>query len=154
MTMTQSAFLDPRSPPTDYEIHAALGESASARWARLAGALDRDYGARFSLRWDGPRSGWCVACKRAGRPFVTLTPRRGGFDALVVLGRAEANVARGLPLGAQARDAFSASPQLHDGRWLFLTIGSDADLEDLLELLAAKLPARMRARLALVPHPA
>jgi hypothetical protein len=90
-----------------------------------------------------------VPFKRAGRPFVTLTPRHGGFDALVVLGRAEADAARGLPLGGGTREAFVDSPQLHDGRWLFLPIGGDEDADDLLRLLSVKLPARVRARLGL-----
>ena len=148
--MNASAFLDRSTPPADRDLLAALGDAA-ARWSRLARTL-RELGAHATARWDGPRSGWCVAYRRAGRPFVTLTPRAGGFDALVVLGRAEADAARGLPLGEGTREAFVDSPQLRDGRWLFLSIGSDADADDLLRLLSVKLPARVRARLDIASH--
>ena len=143
--MTASAFLDRSVPPAEHDLHAILGMAAH-RWMRLERILVDELGAHPAPRWDGPRSGWCVAVKRAGRPLVTLTPRAGGFDAIVVLGQAEADAARGLRLGEATREAFTDSPQLHDGRWLFLPIGSDADLDDLLRLLSVKLPARLRER--------
>lgn len=144
--MSASALLDRSVPPTDHDLYATLGD-AGPRWARLHRILVDELGARAAPRWDGPRSGWCVAVKRAGRPFVTLTPRAGGFDALVVLGRAEADAAGGLRLGEAVRETFTDSPQLHDGRWLSLPICSDADLEDLLRLLSVKLPVRLRDHL-------
>jgi hypothetical protein len=149
--MNASAFLDRSLPPTDHELIAALGDAAP-RWLRLVRVLVGEIGAHAEARWDGPRSGWCLPFKRAGRPLVTLTPRSAGFDALVVLGQHEADAARGLPLGEAVRDAFVDSPQLHDGRWLFLSIGSDADADDLLRLLSVKLPARLRARLEDAGH--
>ena len=151
--MSSSAFLDRDHSPAHHELLAALGDAAP-RWVSLARTLADELGARSAWRWDGPRSGWCVPFKRAGRPFVTLTPRTGGFDALVVLGAAEADVAGALPMGEVIRDAFADSPQLHDGRWLFLPIASDADQSDLLQLLTVKLPPRVRARLASTLHPA
>ncbi|HSI99554.1 MAG TPA: DUF3788 family protein [Patescibacteria group bacterium] len=147
-----TTFRDRDHSPSDHELRAALGEAA-ARWANLARTLTDELGAKPAWRWDGPRSGWCLPFRRAGRPFVTLTPRTGGFDALVVLGAAEAAVAGALPMGEATREAFADSPQLHDGRWLFLPIASDADEGDLLRLLTVKLPARVRARLASKLHP-
>jgi hypothetical protein len=151
--MSTSVFLDPEHPPTERELRAAVGESSAELWDELVGVLERDLGAHPRHRWDGPRSGWCVPFTRAGRPLVTLTPETGAFAALVVLGRTEADAAAGLPLGEQVRDLFASSPQLHDGRWLFLTIASHEDMEDLLRLLTVKLPPRVRARLALARPP-
>jgi hypothetical protein len=151
--MTRSAFVDHDHAPTDQEIRAVLGEAVAGVWTELAATLERDFGARWQHRWDGPRSGWSVAYRRAGRPFVTLTPEAGAIGALVVLGRTEAEAAGGLPLGEQVRDLFASSEQLHDGRWLFLTIATHDDLEDLLRLLTVKLPARVRAKLALARPP-
>jgi hypothetical protein len=151
--VSSSAFLDRDHSPADHELCRVLGDAAP-RWAWLTRTLADDFGARSTWRWDGPRSGWCAAFKRAGRPFVTLTPRADGIDALVVLGATEADVAGALPMGESIRDAFADSPQLHDGRWLFLPIASDADGRDLLRLLTVKLPPRVRARLPSMLHPA
>jgi hypothetical protein len=149
--VSSSAFLDRDHSPADHELRAVLGDAA-ARWVSLAHTLTDELGAQSAWRWDGPRAGWCVPFRRAGRPFVTLTPRAGGFDALVVLGAAEADVARALPMGEATREAFADSPQLHDGRWLFLPIASDCDANELLRLLSVKLPPRVRARLASKLH--
>jgi hypothetical protein len=151
--VTTSPFLDREHPPTEREVHAALGEAATELWDEIVQVLEHDLGARRRYRWDGRRSGWSVPFTRAGRPFVTLTPEHGAIAALVVLGRAEADAAAGLPLGQQVRDLFASSSQLHDGRWLFLTIASREDMEDLVRLLTVKLPPRIRARLALARPP-
>lgn len=141
--MNASAFLDRSAPPEEATLYGVLG-NAARRWERLTSVLVERVGASGEPRWDGPRSGWCIPFRRAGRPLLTLTPRSGGFDAMVVLGQAEADEARGLRLGEATRRAFLDSPQLHDGRWLFLSIGSDEDLDDLLRLLCVKLPVRLR----------
>lgn len=141
--MNASAFLDRSTPPDETSLLAVLGDAAR-RWERLTTLLVERAGARSAPRWDGARDGWCMPFRRAGRPLVTLTPRSGGFDAMVVLGQAEADAARGLRLGESTRRAFLDSPQLRDGRWLFLSIGSDENLNDLVRLLCVKLPMRLR----------
>ena len=133
-------------PPTPDEIDRVLGLGAPL-WHELLTRLTRDFGGRPSLRWDGRRSGWCVPVKRAGRPFVTLTPRDGGLRALVVLGAGEADLVGALPLGERTREVVQSSPQLQDGRWLFLTVATRSDLHDLLALLAVKLPPTVRQRM-------
>jgi hypothetical protein len=145
--MTHSAFMDRTVPPTEREVIAAMGDVAPL-WKALVARLTDDFGAKGSFRWDGPKYGWSLPFTRAGRPFVTLTPQRGGMQALVVLGRHDADMAGALMLNASARSIFGASPQLHDGRWLYLPIGSHDDIDDLLKLLTVKLPPRVRARVA------
>jgi hypothetical protein len=145
--MTHSAFMDPAAPPTEPQVIAAIGEVAPL-WRELVNRLTREIGAKSTFRWDGRNYGWSLPFTRAGRSFVTLTPQSGGMQALVVLGRHEADMARALPLNGLTRAIFEASPQLHDGRWLFLSIGSHDDLDDLLKLLTVKLPPRVRVRVA------
>jgi hypothetical protein len=145
--MSAPAFLDASHAPTNAEIETAL-RGAAPLWPRLLEWLDEPIRARGTLRWDGPRFGWCLAVRRSGRPFVTLTPIDGGFEAMVVLGAKEAALTEGLGLSRQLRDRLEELPQLRDGKWLFLEIRTAAELADLETLLLAKLPPTVRARVA------
>lgn len=73
-----------------------------------------------------------------GREDVSLTPDRGGFTALVVLGEKETEAARGLDLGKHVRTVFEEARQLRDGRWLFVPVESERDVDDIEALLAVK----------------
>lgn len=145
--MAERVLLDPAGEPDAPALAAVLSESAGL-WERLSRRLD-EMGAVGSWSWGGRKYGWERRYKRAGRPFLTLTPLSGGcFSALVVLGRAETEVASGLPLSSRGRGLFDATPQLHDGRWLFVPVESEADVDDVVLLVLAKLPERVRQRLS------
>lgn len=120
---------------------------ALEQWDTLARHLTEDVGATGAWSWGGSRSGWELRFKRAGRPLTTLTPGNGEFTALVVLGREEALRASALRLGERARRTFEDAHAYHDGRWLFLGVAGDDDLEDFRVLVREKLPARLRASL-------
>lgn len=130
--------------------HQALADrlgGSIAPWDALVGYLTDDVGAQGAWSWGGTKSGWELRFKRAGRPLTTLTPGQGGFTALVVLGREEALRAAGLRLGEPARRTFEEAHPYHDGRWLFLSVADDDDLEDVIALVREKLPARLRESL-------
>ena len=55
-----------------------------------------------------------------------------------MLGKAEAEKAEALTLGEQVGKVFRETPQLHDGRWLFIPVTSDTDVDDVEQLLLAK----------------
>lgn len=123
-----------------------IGDSIG-RWDALVTWLTDETGARGSWSWGGSRSGWELRFKRAGRPLTTLTPGHGAFTALVVLGQEDALRASGLALGERARRNFDEAHPYHDGRWLFLSVLDDTDLEDVTALVRSKLPARLRESL-------
>lgn len=146
--MSAPAFLDASHAPSDAEIETVL-RSAAPAWRTLVGWLDQPIRATGTLRWDGPRFGWCLPFRRSGRPFVTLTPIVGGFEAMVVLGAREAALTEGLGLSRRLRDRLDELPQLRDGKWVFLEIRGTDELADLETLLLAKLPPTVRARIAM-----
>ena len=76
--------------------------------------------------------------RKGGRTLVSLVPDRGGFTALVVLGEKEVDAVRQLELGRHVRDVFDSATQLRDGRWLFISVKSARDVEDIERLLAVK----------------
>ena len=142
--MSKAVVNDSDAPPSEADLERLLGP-ASVAWRTVREGLAA-MGATAAWSWGGAKSGWELRCTRAGRPFTTLTPQRGAFQALVIIGPSLAAEAAALPLNRAARKTFDAAHPYRDGRWLFLPIASRGDAEDVLVLLELKLPPRVRAR--------
>jgi len=141
--MAPTVFMDPEHRPTEKEILGALGSRASL-WARLTAYLDEAYAIEPTYVPPSRNYGWDVKYRTGGKTLVSLTPDDARFTALVVLGEKEAEAARELDLGAHVREVFEEARQLRDGRWLFVDVESDRDVEDIQTLLAVKRRPRSR----------
>ena len=135
--MARTAFMDPEHRPTEKEILGALGSRAPL-WARLTAYLAEAYAIEPTFVPPSRNYGWDVKYRKGGKTLVSLTPDEGGFTALVVLGEKEAEAARELELGKRMQGVFDDARQLRDGRWLFVQVESEWDVEDIEKLLAVK----------------
>ena len=135
--MAPTVFMDPEHVPGDREIARALGSSAPL-WERLTEYVEESYGIEPTSVPPSRNSGWDVKYRKGGKTLVALTPVEGGFTALVVLGEKETEAARGLGLGDHVRAVLDGARQLRDGRWLFIAVESDRDVDDVEALLAVK----------------
>ena len=134
--------LDDRSRvPRDDEFGPAVG-TAVALWEDV-GRQVFAMGARSAPSWGG-RAGWELRFRRAGRPFVTLTPGTDSFQACVVLGERETATAEATALPPAVRAVLDGARRYPDGTWLFIPIGSAEDVAGLVDLLEIKLPERAR----------
>ena len=135
--MARTAFMDPEHRPTEKKVLGALGSRAPL-WARLTAYLAEAYAIEPTLVPPSRNYGWDVKYRKGGKTLVSLTPDEGGFTALVVLGEKEAEAARELELGKRVQGVFDDARQLRDGRWLFVQVESERDVEDIEKLLAVK----------------
>jgi hypothetical protein len=129
--------MDREHAPTRAEIAIALGAAAHL-WDSLTAALDEAYGIEPAFVPPSKSYGWDVKYRKGGRTLVSLTPDRGAFTALVVLGAKEVEAAEDVELGEHVRAVFDEAAQYHDGRWLFVRVESERDVEDVLALLRLK----------------
>lgn len=135
--MASTAFMDRDRPPTASEIAEALG-SVAPLWERIERFVETSYGVEPTFVPPSKNYGWDVKYRKGGKTLVALTPDRGGFTVLVVLGEKETEAARELDLGPHVQDVFDAARQLRDGRWLFVHVESERDVDDIERLLAVK----------------
>jgi hypothetical protein len=85
--------------------------------------------------------------RRSGKALFTLIPRRGGVQALVVVGPTVWAAAGDVELSPATRAAWDLAHPYPDGRWLWLDVASDAvaaDIECLVTLKSAP-PKRRKA---------
>lgn len=128
-----------RHQPSPEELRSALG-SLYPLWERLTRFLEARVG--LTSQWSpwGPAGfGWGFRVRKGGRALVALYPQPGRIMAQIVLGRAQAERALELEFGGNASRILREAPQLRDGRWLSIPVLTEADVEDVEQLLAIKM---------------
>ncbi|MCJ7702556.1 MAG: DUF3788 domain-containing protein [Anaerolineales bacterium] len=144
--MHKGYFTDRSHQPSLEEIQLALG-SIYPLWERLTGFIHTHYQITGAFSFWGPaKSGWNLRYRRKGKALAALYPQKERIIAQVVLGQAQAGAALSLKLGEKVSGMLREAPQLHDGRWLWILVLDEADVEDVEQLLLVKMrPVRPAA---------
>lgn len=136
--MLENAFINHPSPPAEADLTAALGAAAPIWDAFLlalsgAGIADTRVWKSHSAKW-----GWSLRVLKKKRTIVWLSPGRGGFDVLFILGERAVAAARSSKLPRHVLAALNAAPKYPEGTGLRLTVKSPRDLPALRKLAAIK----------------
>ncbi|MFZ5820528.1 MAG: DUF3788 domain-containing protein [Chloroflexota bacterium] len=135
--MSIGLFVDKAHPPTQQEVHDALG-SRLPLWQQLLQFVADNYQLPDDLSFGGKKYGWNIWYRKGGKTLASLYPQKDYFVAQVVLGKEQVEKAFQLQLGKNVRTALEETPQFHDGRWLFIQVRSEEDVRDVQELLRIK----------------
>ena len=136
--MTVGSLLDKDHPPTWQEIEQTLGDAWGA-WDRLTRYLAETYPEiPPELSYGGKKYGWNLWYRKSGKSLLSLFPNEGYFVAQIVLGSAQVEQALSLELGENVGSLLRQTPQLHDGRWLYIQASTEQDVGDIQQLLRLK----------------
>ena len=125
--------------PTKEQVASMLG-SEYRLWKRLVQFVEnKDHIEGKWSFWGPEKSGWNMRFRRKGKALVPLYPGHEQIIANIVLDVEQAQEANGLKLGEKASKLLRKSPQLHDGRWLFIPVVNEADADEIEQLLLLKL---------------
>ena len=130
-------FLDKAQPPAQEDLQEAMG-NVFPLWERLLRFIQTNYQLPGEMSYGGKKYGWNMWYRKSGKSLTSLYPQQGGFVAQVVLGREQAEKAAGLQLGEKVRLLVDETPLLHDGKWLFIPVKEEADVQDVERLLLLK----------------
>ncbi len=135
--MTIGLFTDKEHQPTTKEVFDALG-AQQALWNGLTQFIADNYPIPGAWNYGGKNYGWNIWYRKSGKTLVTLYPQKGCFVAQIVLGKDQVEQALDLKLGKNVGTVLTETPQLHDGRWLFIKVKTAKDVEDVQQLLQVK----------------
>ena len=135
--MSYERMLDKDHQPTDREILKTIGDTAP--WLELKQYLESSYDFASELV-DYGKHGWTIRYRKSGKTLCSLFPEKGAFTALVVLGKKEAEKALSMmdQFNASVRKLLDDTEQLHDGRWLWIRVRKQSDIDSIEELLKLK----------------
>ena len=135
--MSVSIFADKEKQPTMDEVLAVIG-GKRPHWESLVEFMQANYGAEPFLNFYGKSYGWMFAFKQAARTLLALYPQKGGFTAQVVLGLPAVEKTADIPLGDTTRQAITKANRFREGAWVYLTVNTAADVDDIKKLVVLK----------------
>jgi hypothetical protein len=136
-SMTISYFVDKLSPPSSSELESVMG-SAFPFWERLIHFIDDNYQMTGELIYGGKNYGWNLWYRKSGKSLVSIYPQTESIVAQVVLGKEQVEKALNVKLGEKVGNMVRETPQLHDGKWLFIPVTTEVDVQDIEQLLLVK----------------
>ncbi len=134
-----NAFIGKTHKPTEEEIAAALGPTASV-WNDLVGWFANELGV-LDQEWKStaPKYGWTLVLSLKKRRIVYLAPCAGCFRAAFVLGNRAVAAARVAGLPKPVLKLLDESPHYAEGTGLRLLVRTAKDLPPVKKLAQIKL---------------
>jgi len=137
--MLYQRMLDKAQEPSEGDILIQLGNSSSL-WFDIRSCLDQMYDFVPELVFYGKKYGWTIRYRKSGKTLCSLFPEKDAFTILVVLGKNEVGKVDSAidQLNPNVRSIFENADQYHDGRWLWIRVFSNEDVESIKFLLTKK----------------
>lgn len=136
----------PGKAPGDDEVAAWIGKKTDKFWKKAIQFIKRTYPDVFIPKWlfGGKKNGWALRYKKS-KSFCTLIPEKNCFRIQIVFGADERRKVETIrnELSTQMQNEYDNAKTYHDGKWLFVTVDSEAIFADITRLLAVKRKPRI-----------
>ncbi len=132
-------MLDGATRPTENEMAKTVGEK-SVLWFELFKYLEEYYDFAPELVFYGEKYGWTIRYRKSGKTLCSFFPENKAFTVLVTLGKKEVEKTISIldKLNSEVRSLFENAKQLRDGRWLWIRVLTNKDVESIKLLLSVK----------------
>ncbi len=137
--MPYERLLNKSCIPTNQDIIDNIGGKANL-WLRIHEFIADNYNFNKELAFFSKNYGWTVRYRKSNKTLASFFPEKGAFSILLVLGRMEAekvNLIRD-KLNKNFLSIFDDTEQLHDGRWLWIRILNQEDLDSFIKVIKIK----------------
>lgn len=135
--MSISAFSRKDQEPTLQDVSAIVGAKLPL-WEDLVAFISEHYHIAGVFRYYGKSYGWQLWFQRSRKTLVSLYPQQNGFVVRIVLGPTLVDAASQLLLGTNVRRTLEGAQQYPEGKWRFIAVSSNEDIEDVKKLLLLK----------------
>lgn len=135
--MAIGAFTDKLHQPAMTEILASIG-SKRQLWENLTSFIGDSYRLKSDFAFYGKNYGWALRFRKAGKALLSLYPGQESFTAQIIISQAQAEKVLSSGLSKKASKIIEEAHPYPEGRWLFIKIESEQDLNDVKRLLIVK----------------
>lgn len=140
--MSIGAFADKKHPPSTEEILQVMGSMAPV-WKDLVQYIRAHYPVEEDFKFMyGKNYGWALRFRVRGKLLTSLYPREGGFTVQINLSPAAVERAQQMKLGANVQAAIAKAYPYPEGRWVFISVGSEDEIGDIHQLLALRVETK------------
>jgi len=137
--MLYQRMIDVDIKPTEDDITKTVGEKSSF-WLGIRKYVEENYDFAPELVYYGQKYGWTLRYRKSGKTLCSLFPEKDAFTVLVVLGKKEVEKTFSIidRLNPEVRTLFENAEQKRDGRWLWIRVLINDDVESIKVLLNVK----------------
>jgi hypothetical protein len=140
--MTINRMMDGSRKPDDKAVAKWIGAKNFKYWRRIIEFIECNYPQIFpSGDWlpGGKKHGWSLRFKKS-KSFCTLIPKENRLVVQIVLGGKERQETEKIlsELSPDIQRIYKEATTYHDGKWLAITLDSDAMMRDVERLLIIK----------------
>jgi hypothetical protein len=133
-------LIDKKQKPNKEVILKTIGKTAKAAWNHLQKFIEENYNLTPETAFYGSNYGWVIRYRKSGKTLCCFFPEEGAFSVLIVLGKKEAEKVLEVldEFNKNTKEIILNTPQLHDGRWLWIRIFKTDEIEDIMNLIKIK----------------
>lgn len=142
--MEWSQYFEQTNEPTNDDIISFVNNPL---WTELQSFIESTYQIKPILNYSqcSAQKGWNLKYRKGGKSLCVLYPMDGYFIALVVIGNKEMTEAEAyLPqASAEIQSLFAKTLYSAGGRWLMISVTSEAVLEDVKNLVQIRVRPKL-----------
>ena len=135
--MAIGTFTDREHKPTQAEIIAAIS-SKRLLWENLTSFIEDRYRLKSDFAFYGKNYGWALRFRKAGKALLSLYPGQDSFTAQIIISETQAEKALSSGLSEKTSKIIEDARPYPEGRWLFIKVESEQDLNDIKQFLMVK----------------
>ena len=122
------------------KVNILLNKEALSTWNKLTDAIDSLYD--VERLWDKGFGDWEIEYKyrRGGKTLCTFYVKEKVANLLITYGKAEREKFENIKesVSKQLQDIYERTENLHDGKWLWIPLDDNTEIEDIIEMLKIK----------------
>ena len=137
--MKYDRMLNKAIKPTERQIETTIGSQLNF-WKDIHAYLSKNYDYEPELVFFTKKYGWTIRYRKSGKTLCYFFPEEGAFSILIVLGEKEAEKVDLIKdqLNKKAIEIFESTEQLRDGKWMWMRILDQSDIDSLKLFIGAK----------------
>jgi hypothetical protein len=138
--MSNERFLEKTHSPKEVEILTALG-STNQLWLGVHNYIQEHYEFSSEFIFFTKKYGWSIRYKNGKKTACYFFPEFDSFSILIVLGIKESQQIESIKdrLNKPVKSVFDNTEQFHDGRWLWIRVIENSDIDSFKLLLSTKI---------------
>lgn len=129
-----SIFVDRNCKPTLNEIFEVVSTS-NINLQSLLNIIERKFKAKSEFKFYGKNYGWALNFQKSGKSFISIYPGNGIYTVQIILDKNQVIDAMNSNITECAKGIISSTEEIHEGRWIYIKVTSERDINDIETLL-------------------
>lgn len=135
--MSKGIFTDKIHMPTNEEVTEMLG-GIQPIWQELIRFIEIQCKGKGEFKFYGKNYGWALRFNKSNKSLVALYPSQNEFTVQIILNSMQVEKALEEALVSRIKNIIIDTPEIHEGKWIFINVTSEEDVIDVKKLLLVR----------------